>query len=110
MQSKILSKRGLLIAVLTGFVLAPALLYYLRPTRTIQSRPAALIVNAASRPKAVLPKQEQASGWPVRFKIPKLNINAAVESVSLAPDGSMDTPKNLANVAWFESGQRPGDN
>ncbi len=50
------------------------------------------------------------STLPVRLKIPKINVDAAIEYVGLASDGSMDVPKNPDEVAWFESGARPGEN
>lgn len=33
-----------------------------------------------------------------------------IEYVGLAPDGAMDVPKERTNVAWFNLGQRPGEN
>jgi LPXTG-site transpeptidase (sortase) family protein len=46
---------------------------------------------------------------PVRIKIPSIGVNADVEHVGLATNGSMDVPQNPMNVAWFESGVRPGE-
>jgi len=47
---------------------------------------------------------------PVRLKIPKINVDAAIEYLGLTPDGAMDVPKGPADVAWFSLGPRPGDN
>lgn len=53
---------------------------------------------------------EQASvAFPIRLKIPQITVNAAVEFVGLAPDGSMDTPQEQENVAWFKLGPPPGE-
>jgi sortase A len=53
---------------------------------------------------------EQAGpGLPARLTIPKINIDAAVLQVGLAPDGAMDVPKGPDDVAWFNLGKRPGD-
>lgn len=49
-------------------------------------------------------------GLPIRLKIPKIKVNAMIEHVNLAPDGSMSTPKDPFNVAWYKTGPRPGDN
>lgn len=49
-------------------------------------------------------------GLPTRLKIPKINVDAAVEQVGLAANGTMDIPKNIDNVAWFQFGARPGEN
>jgi LPXTG-site transpeptidase (sortase) family protein len=46
---------------------------------------------------------------PMRFRIPKININTAIESVGIVSDGTMGVPKNPANVAWFNLGPRPGE-
>lgn len=46
----------------------------------------------------------------MRLKIPNINVDAPVEYVGLTPDGAMDVPKERTNVAWFNLGQRPGEN
>lgn len=48
-------------------------------------------------------------GLPVRLKITKINVNAAVEFVGLTADGIMGAPKSPTNVAWFNLGPRPGE-
>ncbi len=52
---------------------------------------------------------QAADSDPLRLKIPKLKINAAMESVGLTPRGAMDVPKNPAHAGWFNLGVRPGD-
>ncbi len=49
-------------------------------------------------------------GLPVRLKIPKINVDAAFESVGLTQKGAMDVPKGPENVAWFNLGPIPGQN
>lgn len=49
-------------------------------------------------------------GLPARLKIPGINVDAIVEYVGLTADGAMDVPKSQEHVAWFELGQRPGEN
>lgn len=49
------------------------------------------------------------SGFPVRLKIPKINLDAVFEYVGLTPDGAMDTPKNPVKAAWYNIGPRPGE-
>lgn len=48
-------------------------------------------------------------GKPVRLKIPSINVDAVVESLALAPDGTMATPKGPDTVAWFDLGSLPGE-
>ena len=49
------------------------------------------------------------SDLPVRLKIPKINLDTAIEYVGLTKEGGMDVPKNRSNVGWFNLGTRPGD-
>ncbi|MDP1709741.1 MAG: class F sortase, partial [Candidatus Komeilibacteria bacterium] len=48
-------------------------------------------------------------GLPLRLKIPEINVDSVVEYVALTPDGAMDIPKNIGDVAWFNLGPRPGE-
>lgn len=54
-------------------------------------------------------KQTDLVGFPIRLKIPSINLDAAVEYVGLTSKGALDTPKGSANVAWFDQGPRPGE-
>src|ERR1035437_3188256 len=47
---------------------------------------------------------------PVRLKIPAINVDAAIESVGLTPEGAMGAPEGPDDVAWFNLGTRPGEN
>ncbi|MFA6603952.1 MAG: class F sortase [Patescibacteria group bacterium] len=48
-------------------------------------------------------------GAPVRIKIPRIGVNAVIESVGLAADGSMGIPRKPRNVAWYQPGPHPGE-
>ena len=53
---------------------------------------------------------EQASaGLPIRLKIPKIKVNAAIERVGLNSKGEMGIPKLPRNAAWYNLGSRPGE-
>jgi LPXTG-site transpeptidase (sortase) family protein len=54
-------------------------------------------------------KTESHSSLPIRLKIPKINVDASIESVGLTKDGAMDVPKGPIDVAWFKLGPRPGE-
>ena len=56
------------------------------------------------------PAEQTGPGLPVRLKIPRIGVDAALEHVGLAADGSVDIPKNQDDAAWFNLGPRPGDN
>jgi hypothetical protein len=47
-------------------------------------------------------------GTPVRLRIPILNIDAAIEPVSVDADGNMATPQDPWDTAWYAPGARPG--
>jgi LPXTG-site transpeptidase (sortase) family protein len=105
MRSKILSKRTLLIVVLVGLAISPALLFYLiheNPTQNDSVPPAENSVT--------LPEQEQAGpGLPIRLIIPSISVNAAIEYVGITSEGEMGVPEGPDDVAWFELGPRPGE-
>jgi len=46
---------------------------------------------------------------PTRPIIPKLGVDAVVESVGIAVDGSMAVPSQPDHVAWYQLGVKPGD-
>lgn len=103
---KILSKRILLIVAITGAVLSLELLLYLipkNPTAQTVSAPLAVATVALSEQEVKFP-------LPVRLRIPTISVDAAIEYVGVTSEGTMDVPKNPADVAWFNLGARPGEN
>ncbi|MFA5854191.1 MAG: class F sortase [Patescibacteria group bacterium] len=71
------------------------------PARASEAVQTANVLAAAAPTKYV----EQ----PARIRIPHIAVNAAIEHVALAKDGSMDIPKRPMNAAWYELGPRPGE-
>ena len=53
--------------------------------------------------------QSSPTGLPVHIKIPKINVNAIVESVGVTTAGIMDVPKQIADTAWYHFGTIPGE-
>jgi LPXTG-site transpeptidase (sortase) family protein len=105
MRSRILSKQTLLIISIAGLAISPALLFYLNPKIPIQRDLVPLIESSAT-----FPEQEKAGpGLPIRLIIPKINVDTAIEYVSITSDGEMGVPEGPDNVAWFELGPRPGE-
>lgn len=47
---------------------------------------------------------------PQTLRIPRLGVNASVESVGLTPEGNMGVPKNAGNVGWYNLGYKLGEN
>ena len=48
-------------------------------------------------------------GIPVRLRIPKISVDAAIEDVGLTSQGAMAVPAGPTDVAWFALGPRPGE-
>lgn len=46
---------------------------------------------------------------PVKIKIPKIGIEANIESVGLDGFGRMDVPQNVLDIAWYNLGVKPGE-
>lgn len=119
MQLKNLSKLILLVA-LPGLAIILVLFFNffsqdsdLSDNRQAENISEPLILNAAALSKqeqASLPISQINSGLPVRLKISGINVDAAVEPVGLTSAGLMDVPKDFADVAWYNLGQRPGEN
>ena len=49
------------------------------------------------------------SGLPIRLRIPKIDVDAALQYVGLTANGEMDVPKDPSNAAWLDTGPRPGE-
>lgn len=62
------------------------------------------VTESSSSPEQATP------GLPARLKIPKINVDAAIEDVGLTADGAVGTPKDFTDVAWYNLGPRPGEN
>lgn len=91
------------------FVAELSLVIVLLGVYAFQRFPVTLVRSEAYSVPIVIEQTLATPGLPLRLKIPKINIDATIEYVGLAPDGTMDVPSNHDNVAWFESGPRPGE-
>ncbi len=58
---------------------------------------------------AIAALQSGSDDLPLRLDIPSLHIDAAVQDVGVKPDGSMGTPNNFTDVAWYKYGTVPGE-
>lgn len=45
---------------------------------------------------------------PVRVRIPRIGVDASIETVGLEADGTMGTPKSFSDVGWYGYGPTPG--
>lgn len=101
MPPKDLFRRILLVALFTGLVLFLIFLSLSIIREPIKGALIPFVQDTAVSQKTV--------GLPARLKIPRINIDAAVEFTGLASNGEMGVPKNNNNVAWFELSPRPGE-
>ena len=53
--------------------------------------------------------QTNTTGFPIRLKIPEINVDATIEYVGLTQNGGIGVPKGPINVAWFKLGPKPGE-
>ena len=60
-------------------------------------------VNAAGAPSDLL-----ASIAPARLVIPRIAVNAVIESRGLDPNRNLDVPADYRDVAWYNLGPAPG--
>lgn len=99
----LLKSRGIaglivLVAMLVfGWTLVHATLY----------APEAEVIDPAAAAQAPA-RKVSTSALPARLIIPALNINASVQQVGVKADGSMGTPNNFTDVAWYKYGVVPG--
>lgn len=64
--------------------------------------------EAPAPPALVQRSPASAADEPVRLRIPSLDIDAHVQHVGVKADGSMGTPSNFTDTAWYKYGTVPG--
>lgn len=106
MQSKIaLKNKILLIFIIAAIALSGAFIFYFVIEKQTQSDSASLIQNTSISSD----QGRLISEYPVRLKIPSINVDAAVEDAGLTSDGEIGVPEGPTDVAWFDLGPRPGE-
>lgn len=58
---------------------------------------------------SAVPRPPAAPAPPARIQIPKLGVDAAVETRGVGPDGVSEAPADPHNVAWYDFSDRPGE-
>jgi LPXTG-site transpeptidase (sortase) family protein len=76
-----------------------------------QHTPIAQTAKTRTVSKVVVPtkKIESSTSQPLRFVIPKIDVDTHVESVAQDAKGNMDVPKDAENVGWYNLGFKPGE-
>lgn len=101
---KNLSKQKIGLLILLGCILSLWLIFRFVLKNPIWNDRTSLTPNTA-----LLYGQEIDYGAPVRLKIPKINVDAAIDPMGLTPDGAMEAPNGPKNAGWFKLGPRPGN-
>jgi len=102
------------VAKVGSAVLALVCLFYLlndwyeRQFAAIQT-PNATQDQANAQSAVVVDDLIESQGLPVRLKIPRMDVDAAVQYVGVTADGAMAVPNNIVDVGWFDLGPRPGE-
>ena len=56
-----------------------------------------------------LTEKNSSSYYPLRLRIPKLNVNAKINYVGITRAGNMASPSNITDVGWYKYGTVPGN-
>ena len=104
MQLKIPFKWPLFLVGIAGIALSSLIIFFLTGNTPVESTPRAVFQEHPS-----LPTAGARAELPIRFIIPKINVDATVEYVGVTSGGAMDVPKGPDAVAWFSLGSRPGE-
>lgn len=105
MQTKIPLKPPLFVFSIIGILFYSVVIFSLTFDILAQSSYA----ESVSYIKPYSISEQTSAGLPVRLKIPKIKVDAAIEYVGLTAKGEMGTPKIPRNVAWYNLGPRPGE-
>ncbi len=54
-------------------------------------------------------KETSNIGFPVRVKIPNINVDAKFQYTGLKSDGEMEGPTGIVDVGWYKNSERPGE-
>lgn len=68
-----------------------------------------LSANSATHQQGVAKPKKLTAGYPLRLKIPKINVNAALDYVSLTSKGELASPSGPTKAGWYHHGPRPGE-
>lgn len=103
-------KNALFIIVLLGFTAFGGWLgqTLVQPNLVTQPQQQVATESSTKNPSSEA-EVTQPIGAPVELYIPKIGVQAPIESVGLDSEGRMDVPKVAANAGWFNQGYKPGE-
>ncbi|MBC7766760.1 class F sortase [Arenimonas sp.] len=97
MKLKKISKKQSLVILFIALIILACYIYVIKSTNILLSGQA-LVYNAHAETIGSM-----------RLRIPKIDVNARVESMGLTSLGAMDAPKGPSNVGLYNLGPRPGE-
>lgn len=105
--------RGILQQGMLPLLVALALVFglglvYLWRAPSHSALPPTAISRVPAAREAVLPDTANA-GVPVRIKIPRIDVDSALEHTGLTLDQDLAAPSGPTDAAWYNQGPRPGD-
>lgn len=103
-------QRRLLLVALAGLTLSTALtlnLVFKKPNHSSPAQPSAIAVSSY-KPEEIRPITKVVFGSPVLLRIPAINVDAALDYVSLTSQGELGVPAGPNTAAWYDRGPRPG--
>ncbi|MFA5024699.1 MAG: class F sortase [Patescibacteria group bacterium] len=110
MQSKIPLKWSLFIITSVGVTWSLVIVFFLAMAFSVQASEVKLAVSVSDQVLAsAVTGKSVSSVLPTRLQIPKIKVNAVLESVGLTAQGAVGVPKGRVNAAWFNVGPRPGE-
>lgn len=82
---------------------------YFSQTKQTTNNPKLQVLNAKDSANSPTTVSQVAFEPPKTISIPKINVNADLESVGLDNEKRMDVPVNADNGAWYKLGFKPGE-
>ncbi len=112
MQSKISFKLLLIVLAIVVIASFSMIIFFLVPdvpAYGFAAKPISFIKNQTAQNLVVDISTEPTIGLPVRLKIPKIGVDAAIEYTGLTPQGAVGVPQGPTDAAWFDLSPRPGE-
>lgn len=108
----VVAKVALLVAAIGSVLLALSCSPSSRPTSERRPPAASPRRTVAETTRSIEPTPTpppRTYGLPVRLKIERLGIDAAIEQVGVGKDGAMQAPKGPLGAGWYKLGTKPGE-
>jgi LPXTG-site transpeptidase (sortase) family protein len=109
MAVKIPAKLSFFLIGVEGIIFSAIIIFFLIPDLFIQSAYAKIVLPSNNSTSSVVSVKKVIAKIQPRLKIPKIKVDAILESVGLTPDGAVGVPKGPTNAAWFNISPKPGD-